>query len=169
MLVFFILILGIFTRLVPHLVNFTPVAASALFGGTYLPKKWAIILPMTIMVVSDYFIGFDGFFGRLYVYSSFVLTGLIGLWIRSHKNAKNIIAGTFTSSVLFFLVTNFGVWLHSGMYERTLAGLGQSYAMGLPFFRNTVLGDFFYTGVFFGSYELAAYYLRKTRLARLFV
>lgn len=164
---FFIVLVGVFARLLPHLPNFTPVAATSLFGGTYLKKRWALILPIMIMVTSDLFIGFDGFYSRAYVYGSFILTGLIGLWIRDHKNVKNIILGTFASSLLFFLITNFGVWAHGTMYTHNLTGLMQSYLMGVPFFRGTLLGDFFYTGIFFGSFEVSAHYLKKTRFAYL--
>lgn len=167
MLALLFVVTGIISRIVPHLPNFTPVGASALFGGAYLPKKWALVMPILIMVVSDLVIGFDGFFSRAYVYGSFLLIGLLGLWLRSHKSFTNIVLVTFSSSLLFFLITNFGVWVHSTMYEKSLNGLMQSYLMGLPFFRNTLLGDFFYTGVFFGAYSTAGYYLKKTRLAHL--
>jgi hypothetical protein len=100
-----------------------------------------------------------------YVYGSFILTGIIGLWLKNHKNAQNIVGATLLSSVLFFLITNFGVWA-AGWYPRTLSGLMQSYMMGLPFFRNTVLGDLCYTGVFFGCYELAQLLIIKLKVSR---
>lgn len=157
-------IVGVISRLLPHLPNFTPVGSAALFGGTYLNKKWALVLPILIMVISDYFIGFDNLTSRLYVYTALLLGGLIGLWLRKNKSTGNIVLGTFVSSLFFFLITNFGVWAHSGMYERSLTGLLQSYLMGLPFFRNTLLGDFFYTGVLFGAYEVSVLILSKKKL-----
>lgn len=164
----FIVLLSVVFRVISHfsgaLPNFSPVAATALFGGTYLNKKWALALPILIMVLSDLVIGFDGFFSRAYVYGSFILTGFIGLWIRNHKSFTNVLLGAFASSVLFFLITNFGVWAHSSLYDKTINGLMQSYLMGLPFFRNTLLGDLFYTGVFFGGFELASHYLRRVNL-----
>ena len=167
MLALLFVVTGVIARIIPHLPNFTPVGASALFGGAYLPKKWALVMPMLIMVVSDLVIGFDGFFSRAYVYGSFLLIGVLGLWLRNRRSFTNIVLVTFSSSVLFFVVTNFGVWAHSTMYEKSLNGLMQSYLMGLPYFRNTLLGDFFYTGVFFGFYSSATMYLRKTRFAYL--
>jgi len=147
-----ILIIGAaFARIMPHLPNFTPIAATALFGGVYLNKRYAIIIPLAAMLVSDFFIGFHDLMP--YVYGSFILTGLIGMWLRTHKNLKNIIGASLLSSVLFFLITNFGVWA-SGMYARDLSGLGQSYVMAIPFFRNMLMGDLFYTGAFFGAFEL---------------
>jgi uncharacterized membrane protein len=152
MLAFVMILGGILMRLVPHLPNFTPIAAIALFGGTYLNKKYAFIVPLVAMFISDIFLGFHS--TMIYVYGSFLLTGVIGLWLKNHKNAKNVVGAALFSSVLFFLITNFGVWA-TGWYPKTLSGLMQSYVMGIPFFRNTILGDLCYTGVFFGAYELA--------------
>lgn len=146
-----IILLAVSARLLPHPYNFTPLAATALFGATYLDKKYAFILPIAAMLISDYFIGFHS--TMIYVYGAFILTAFIGLWLRSHKNVRNVIGATLASSILFFLVTNFGVWAR-GAYARDISGLWQSYIMGIPFFRNTVAGDLFYTGAFFASYEL---------------
>ena len=130
-------------RLLPHMPNFTPIAAMALFGGVYLNKKFAFVIPLAAMFVSDIFLGFHQ--TMPYVYGSFILAGVIGLWLKNHKSAKNIICASFISSILFFLITNFGVWA-VGWYPRTLSGLMQSYVMGIPFFKNTVFGDLCYTG-----------------------
>lgn len=158
----FLIIAGAATRLLPHEYNFTPIAAIALFGGVYLSKKYALILPLVAMFVSDIFLGFHD--TMAYVYGSFILTGLIGLWLRNHKNVGTVIGASFVSSVLFFLITNFGVWAQ-GMYARDLSGLMQSYIMGLPFFRGTLLGDLFYTGVMFGAYELVKALITKKAVA----
>ncbi|OGH17997.1 MAG: hypothetical protein A3F31_02620 [Candidatus Levybacteria bacterium RIFCSPHIGHO2_12_FULL_38_12] len=146
-----IILFAVLLRLLPHPPNFAPIAGMALFGGVYLNKKYALIVPLLAMFVSDLFIGFHSTI--LFVYGSFLLTGLIGLWIRQHKSIQNVILGTLASSVLFFIITNFGVWLVGSLYPKTLQGLVQCYVYALPFFRNTILGDLFYTGVFFGSYE----------------
>jgi len=146
-----IIAFGAVIRLLPHPPNFTPIAATALFGGAYLNKKYAFIVPLVAMFASDIFLGFHA--TMPYVYGSFLLTGGIGLWLKNHKNAKSIIGATLLSSILFFLITNFGVWA-TGMYARNLGGLWESYIMGIPFFKNTVFGDLCYTGLFFGSYEL---------------
>ncbi|MBI5451909.1 hypothetical protein HY945_00430 [Candidatus Gottesmanbacteria bacterium] len=147
----FMIISGVVARLLPHLPNFTPIAATALFGGVYMKKRYAIIIPLVAMFVSDIFIGFHAMMP--YVYGSFILTGLIGMYLHTHKNVQNVAAAALISSILFFLITNFGVWA-GGMYARNLSGLLESYVMAIPFFRNTLLGDLFYTGAFFGAYEL---------------
>lgn len=147
-----IILFAVILRLVPHVPNFAPISAMALFGGVYLNKKYALIVPLMAMFLSDIFLGLHN--TMIFVYGSFVITGLIGLWLRKHKNFTNVIGGVFLSSLLFFLITNFGVWLEGRFYSPTLSGLIESYTMAIPFFRNTILGDLFYTGLFFGSYEL---------------
>jgi len=162
--VLFILIAAIL-RLAPHAPNFAPIGAMALFGGTYLGKKWAIILPLAAMFLSDLFIGFDGVDGRLAVYGSFLLVGLIGMWLKNHKSIQNVIGASIISSTVFFLVTNFTVLYTESLYPKTLAGLMESYTMALPFFRNSLVGDLFYVGVFFGGYELVQVLVKQKKLA----
>lgn len=147
-----IIVIAVVLRLVPHPANFAPIAAMALFGGVYLNKKYALIVPMLAMFVSDLFLGFHN--TMVFVYVSFLLTGAIGLWLRKHKNTQNIIISSFASSIIFFLITNFGVWLAGNLYPMTITGLVECYILAIPFFRNTILGDLVYTGVFFGGYEL---------------
>ena len=56
--------------------------------------------------------------------------------------------------VLFFLLTNFGAWMTSGLYAKTVAGLMQAYAAGIPFFQNSLLGNLVFAAVIFGGYHL---------------
>lgn len=140
---------------IPHLANFAPIAAMALFGGVYLNKKYALIIPLAAMIIADIFIGFYNPWIMGSVYGSFLLIGFLGLWLKNHKTLPNIIGACLIGSVAFFLLTNLAVWAvpHS-LYPHTLQGLLQSYMMGLPFFRNTLMGDLFYTGAMFGLMEV---------------
>lgn len=147
-------LIGAVARVLPHAPNFAPIGAMALFGGAYMDKKQAFTLPILAMILSDFFIGFDSLPMRLTVYGSFLITVFIGLWLKKHNNLKNIIFGSLTASVLFFITTNFSVWAFGSLYPHTLGGLSESYFLALPFFRNTIAGDLFYSGVFFGSYAL---------------
>jgi hypothetical protein len=144
-------------RILPLPANFAPVAALALFGGLYLGKKYAIIIPLAAEVMADFFIGFYQWPVMLAVWGSFILVGLIGLFIRKRKSVVTVISGTLASSLLFFLITNFAVWAAGTWYPKTLAGLGQCFTLAIPFFRNTILGDLFFVSVFFGIYELVVY------------
>ncbi|MCL5003933.1 MAG: hypothetical protein M1352_01535 [Patescibacteria group bacterium] len=153
-MVYFFILLGALSRLLPHPPNFAPIAALALFGGAYLRKRDAIIIPLLTMLVSDLIL--SGYYGptMFYVYGSFILIGLAGLWLRNHKSPFTILSSALLSSVLFFVVTNFGVWAQ-GWYPHNLTGLIACYTAAIPFFRNTVLGDLSYTALFFGGFELA--------------
>jgi len=153
---------AVLSRLLPHMPNFTPIGAMALFGGAYLDKRWAILLPLTAMFLSDVFIGFYSPIVMVSVYGSFVLTGLIGFWLRKRRNPRNVLFAALSSSILFFIVTNFAVWA-AGSYSRGIDGLLTSYTMALPFFRGTIFGDVFYTGVFFGSYEFLLKFTKSFR------
>jgi hypothetical protein len=161
-----VILVAVLLRLLPHLPNFTPIAAMALFGGAYLNKKFVFIIPILAMFVSDIFLGFHQ--TMPYVYGSFILAGVIGLWLKNHKSAKNVICASLISSILFFLITNFGVWA-AGWYPKTLSGLFESYVMGIPFFKNTVFGDLIYTGLFFGGYELMRVLASRYSLKKAFV
>jgi hypothetical protein len=148
-----IVIFAAVLRLLPHPANVAPIAGMALFGGTYINRGFALLAPLIALFISDIFLGFHKTIP--FVYGSFLLTGLLGLWLRKHKNFGNIVLVTLASSLLFFLITNFGVWLVGGIYPHTLEGLVRCYSLAIPFFRNTLLGDMFYTGALFGGFELS--------------
>ncbi len=152
---------GVISRFLPHPWNFAPIASIALFSGVYLGKRYALITPVLAMLLGDIFLGFYEWKLMLAVYGSFALAGLIGVLIRKHKNVQTVLAGSLSASILFFLITNFAVWQFTPWYPKTLAGLVQNYALALPFFRGTLLGDLFYTGFLFGAYELITAWVRK--------
>jgi hypothetical protein len=155
-----LIVIAALSRLLPHPSNFTPIAAIALFGGVYLDKRFAFVVPILAMLVSDYFIGFYG--GMYWVYGSFVLIGIIGLWLRNHKKPLLILGGTLASSIFFFVITNFGVWMTPGsIYPNTWGGLVECYVAAIPFFRNSLGGDVIFVAAMFGLYELLLVYVKK--------
>jgi hypothetical protein len=161
------IVIAAVTRLLPHPNNFTPVAAIALFGGAcFSNKKLAFIVPLAIMFLSDvamelaYGYGFHNTLG--YVYVSFIITSAIGIYISKQTNIKSVILASLVSSVLFFLITNFGVWAAYGSPGTN--GLIETYVLGIPFFRNTLIGDLLYNGVLFGTLYFAQ--ARFPRLAK---
>ncbi len=160
MAIFFI-IAAVVLRLVPHLPNFAPIAALGLFGGVYLNKKYALAVPLVAMFFSDYFLGFAEFWVTFSIYSSFLLIGLIGLKLRNHKKLPYIFGATLAGSIIFFVLTNFAVWVATPWYPKTLQGIISCYTLAIPFFRNTILGDLFYVGSIFGLYEFALFVTRK--------
>jgi hypothetical protein len=118
------------------------------------------MLPLAAMVASDYFIGFYDWQVMASVYLSILLAFFIGKYTSGRKWFY-IPLSALTSSVLFYLITNFAVWAFFDWYPHTFAGLISNFTLALPFFRNTLLGDVFYTGVLFGAYELAIYAAAK--------
>jgi len=139
------------SRLLPHPPNVAPITGLALFAGANLGGVTALALPLGSMLVSDLFLGFHATI--LYVYGSFALITWLGRYLARRWNFPRLMAISLFSSLLFFLVTNFGVWLQTNLYPKNWAGLGECYLMGLPFFRNTILGDLAYTWFFFYGYS----------------
>lgn len=162
---------SIAVRLSPHTPNFTPVGALALFVGAYLAPRyrWGLLLPILLMFLSDLFIGFYDPKLMAVVYGSFLMYGVIGMFVSKQKNAQAILLGSIGGAVFFYLATNFAVWAFSPWYPHNIQGLLLSYEMALPFFRFTLLGDVFFSALFFGAYEfLTAYVLghrKKLELA----
>lgn len=141
------------TRLVPHPWNLTSVAAVALFGGAYFQdRRLAFAVPLGALFVSDLVLGL--YAGMPLVYLSFALIVGVGLWLRSRRRPLIIAGAALASSLLFFAVTNFGVWASGQLYPRNLAGLIACYTAALPFFRNTLEGDLVYTLILFGGFAL---------------
>jgi hypothetical protein len=142
---------GAMMRLIPHWPNFTPIAAIALFGGTFMKRKdLAFLIPVAAMLLSDLIIGFHS--TMLPVYLSFIAIVAFGLILQRRLTAVNTLSASLAASVLFYLVTNFASWTSGLMsYPMNASGLMQSYIAGLPFLFNGVLGDLFYTSVLFGA------------------
>lgn len=148
-----LMIIAISTRLLPHPANFTGVAAVALLGGSLLPRKWALTLPLMIMIVSDLIIGLHPLFA--FTWGSFALIAFLGNRYLRKVKAGSVVSASLGASVLFFIVTNFGVWLQGQMYAMNWSGLMACYYNAIPFFRNTLAGDLIYSVALFGAYALA--------------
>lgn len=158
---------AIFLRLMPHAPNVAPIAALALFSGVQLPGWKGFLVPLTAMIISDIFLGFHATVP--FVYGSFLFIVGIGYVLRKKISPVSIALGSLSGSLLFFIITNFGVWFTSSMYEKSVAGLMYCYQMGLPFFRNTVIGDLLYVGVFFflhKVFNLVIVLMLPSRLSR---
>ena len=151
--------LGILFRVLPHPDNFTPVMAIALFSGVVLAPRIALVVPLIVMMASDLIIGPHALYPL--TWGSFFLVSLLGAAIRKDVKVGRIFLGTLGGSALFYLVTNLGVFVFQNMYEKSLSGLIQCYVMALPFFRNALLGDLFFSGLFFGVFAIVKSYSRK--------
>jgi hypothetical protein len=151
-------------RFLPTPPNVAPVAAMALFGGAlFADKRLALLLPLAVMFITDLFLGLHSTLWAVYL--SFAAIAGIGILVGKNRNVASITAGAISGSVLFFVITNFAVWLMgSGMfYPKTIEGLMMCYTAAIPFFHNTLVGDLFFTGALFGSYELLRRYVPSLR------
>ncbi|MFA6081240.1 MAG: DUF6580 family putative transport protein [Patescibacteria group bacterium] len=162
--IFTIILLAVAARLIPHAPNFAPIGGLALFSGANYKNKIALFIPLTAMFISDIFLGFHKTIP--YVYVSFIIISLIGGLIKNNK-WQSLLKASLFSSILFFLITNFGVWATGSMYQKNLSGLIQCYGFGVPFFRNTLISDLFYTFSFFYGYKfLSNFVFKKFRLLK---
>ncbi len=162
-IVFSVILVAALLRLLPHWPNFTPIAAMALFAGTYFDRKqYAFAIPIAAMFISDLVIGLHA--NMPAVYLGFAITVLIGMSIRKKISVGSVVLASLSSAVIFFLITNFSSWLASPYYPQTVAGLVECYAAGLVFFRDTtngfsffmndLLGTTFFSAVFYGAFYL---------------
>ena len=161
-----IILIAAFSRLIPHMPNFSPLGAIGLFGAAYFEKKWqAFLIPITATWISDLFINnviyaqyytsftwfYDGFYWQ---YGSYLIITLIALFIFKKVNTQFVLVGALTSSAIFFLITNLACFPGNPTYPQNFGGLMACYAAGIPFLKGTLLGDLFYSGVLFGSFAV---------------
>tara|TARA_B100002003_G_C13811991_1_gene400210 strand:+ start:74 stop:610 length:537 start_codon:yes stop_codon:yes gene_type:complete len=149
-----ILILA-FARLIPHPPNFTPIIAVALISGYFFKNiNLSLLILLVAMLLSDLFIGF--YENMIFVYASLLLITFVFHKISKKINYKNLFIYCFAGSLIFFIVSNFGVWVLGSpgvldvAYERNLSGLVECYILAIPFFGNTFLSTliFAYPGIF---------------------
>ena len=149
-------------RLVPHPPNFTPIGAMALFSGAYLGRRAiAFAAPLAAMLLSDALLGF--YSGVWVTYLAVAAVVLIGSLTLARRSVLRIGLAALASSVTFFLISNFGTWMLSGMYAHTAAGLADCYVAAIPFFQNTVAGDLFYAALLFGGFGVVELLVPRVR------
>lgn len=157
---------GVASRLLPHPFNFTPITAITLFVASYFGIRYSLVTLFGIMLLSDLYIGFYSWEMMLIVYSSFALVSLFGFFIKKQK-IEIIILSTLGASLSFYIITNWAVWQFGSLYEHSLFGLLQSYTAAIPFFKNSLAGDIFFTTMLFGSVYVV-HKLRRLGLPRFF-
>jgi hypothetical protein len=157
-----LVVFGVLTRLLSAefpqaLSNFTAVGAVALFAGYYFrDSRIATLVPLALMVVSNLVLKQYNSLGQMaIVYFALILPVILGFALRGRENVLRIGGCAITTSVWFFVITNFAYWAWYDLYPKTASGLIQGYVMALPFFRNMVAGDLLFSGVLFGAYAIA--------------
>ena len=164
-----------FLRVIPHIHNFSPIIALAIFGALhYKNKSLSYIVPIISLWFSDFLINnfiykisnenitflYEGFYWQ---YISYLTIIFLSLNFNKKKiTILNVLFLTLSSSLIFFVITNFGYWLTSSTYSNNLSGLFECYVAGIPFYKGTLFGTLFYTPAFIGTY-----YLFQKRISKL--
>lgn len=149
------------SRIVPHPPNFTAIGAIALFGGAYFSSRWwAAVVPLAAMLLSDWILSGASLTGKGFVYAPmtyfcFLLTVGLGNFLRRRVTVARATLLALAAAVLFFLLSNFSVWLSGKLYSPDLEGLLACYVAAIPFAKNMLAANLFYSGVLFGGFELA--------------
>ncbi|HMM62159.1 MAG TPA: hypothetical protein PKC86_01220 [Candidatus Saccharibacteria bacterium] len=164
LLILCLILFGIGWRLIPHIPNFAPIGAIAITAGMMLHWRKAVFIPLVIMIITDITIGL--YSGFIWTWLSVAIIPLAGYLLRRLPQTWRISFGALGASLIFFIVSNFGVWVASGMYSHTLTGLIDCYVMALPFLRATLVSDLVFTATFITVFEYSATLL-KTRTTHL--
>jgi hypothetical protein len=159
-------ILGACARLAPHPWNFAPIMAMALFAGAQARKTGTgVLVTVAALALSDAVLGF--YQGIVWVYVASLVPVFLGRLIQDHENnhpgVKSIGLAALASSLSFFAITNFAVWAGGQMYPHTAAGLTTCFVAAIPFFKNQIMGDAFYTVALFGGFALLRTWLEPAR------
>ena len=147
-----ILIVGFLSRVIPHAWDFTPVLALALFAGANLPGKQKYLVPIALMALTDLVLGFYPSF--LMTWAGVAAAVAVGSLMRDRVTAVRIAGCSLGAAAIFFLISNFGVWMTD--YPKTWAGLFDCYALALPFVRNSLLSTIIYGYALIGGYAWMA-------------
>ena len=157
LLIIIFILLGVFTRIIPHPPNFTAIGAIALFSGAFIKEKHlAFLIPIIIMLMSDLLLGYKL---MLSVYISFIAIVGLGWFLQKKQTMKQIIHISLLASIIFFIITNFSVFLTSSMYPKNIIGLIECYTLAIPFFLNTLLSNIIYSIIMFYSFNIVKHRL----------
>jgi hypothetical protein len=163
LIVFGLIVAAAASRLLPHPPNFVPVGAMALFGAAALPKRWlAFLVPLVAFYLSDlalnnivYAAYYDGFQWGMSWWTAGAILLMVALGTGMLRNLpfswSRIGGAAVGATMIFFLITNFGVWAGGMMYPTTVAGLVAAYGAGLPFLVSSLLANLVFSGVLFGA------------------
>lgn len=146
--------IALLSRLVPHAPNWTAVGALALWGGTFFQKRsWSLVVPLAVLIISDLVLGFHS--TMIWVYAGFLLVTLLGWVLPPSLGAKFWVPGSLVGSLVFFIVSNFGVWMSGELYSKTWEGLVGCFVMAVPFLWSAMAADIFFNSIFAITYVLA--------------
>ncbi|HWA33210.1 MAG TPA: DUF6580 family putative transport protein [Cyclobacteriaceae bacterium] len=161
------ILLAAFSRIIPHLPNFSPLGAIGLFGAAHFTQRWkAFLVPVAAAWLSDVYINnviyhqyypqFTWFYkGCMWQYGSYLAITLSGMYILKRISIPRVVLASLVSTAIFFLISNFGVWLDSSLYPGSFEGLLLCYLAGIPFLSGTLMGDLAYSTILFIMFDFA--------------
>lgn len=156
MISFLLVVFATLFRILPHLPNTAPLGATAVLAGRTLSKRSAIALVLLTMLLSDALLARMHGYAFISSVSFFVYTGFV-IQVLMARKLRSVKGGSFYAALLgatlFFLVSNFGVWMEGMLYPKTWTGLVECYALALPFFKFTLLSDVVWTFVLVGIHK----------------
>lgn len=144
-----------------HLPNFSPIDAIALFCGAYFNRRlmafgvgllsvWVGDLFINKIIMGHWVLFYEGFYWQ---YGSYLLITCLGMILSHRTKSLWLLPTCLISSILFFAISNFGVWCSGTLYPFTSNGLMSCYIAAIPFFKNTLFSDLFFSIILFGSVE----------------
>ena len=165
-IIYGLIIFTIISKLLPHPFNFTSVGSLSLFAGAFLPLRTAWAAPIFTLFVSDAVTGFYDPVVMFFVYIGFACSTLVGrIVLLKKRTVIKLISSAFIAACLFFIISNFGMWIAGGYYPLTLDGLITCYIRGIPYFKHTLAGNILYTFFLFGAYEIIRLIYLRSMLA----
>ena len=164
-LCFILIILGVFSRLINHAPNFTPIIAIAIMSGLFIKTKYIMIIPLSIMLLSDLFIDSYPLSLAFWVYLPIIFVCYLAYLSKS--NGSNVVKFSFFGPIAFFIVSNFGVWFTGG-YPKNLEGLIACYTMAIPFFKNTLSSTIIFNAMVIAIYVSTKALLKQRKIKNFF-
>jgi hypothetical protein len=150
------IIIGILGRIIPHSPNMTPLISLCLLAGVTFSRKLCLSFLFITAVLSDLLLAYiQGYpaYGpwMLFTYSGFIAIALAGAQLSTQPRLTKSLIYALSSALGFWIWTNFGTWLLSGIYAKSIAGLISCYAAALPFLSHSLLGTTAWLFVLWGG------------------
>ena len=137
-------ILLIMSRLITDIPNFTPTIALVIFTGYFIKNRYTVLLIILISQgISDFYIGLHD--SMLFIYFSFLLIAFISPLVIKKLNLSSVITASLIGPVIFFIISNFGVWYSMNIYSNDMRGLIECYLAGVPFFDETLISTLLFS------------------------
>lgn len=161
-----LIVIAVFSRLLPHPPNFTALGAVSLFaGGVLLDRRLALCIPLLTLWLSDLLVNnvlYAGYYehfvwageGVLWSYAGYALIVLLGHQARVASSPARMLGGSLAAAIIFFVMSNFGVWYTGLLYPLTGEGLVACFVAAIPFFANSLAAQLIFGAALFGALHL---------------